>query len=149
MRSSLRDVAAIGWSKSEMWVVLLRSQRALVFNGHILHNVAHLPVVHNNDGLGQLFNGISLLFVNFRTRTPRTRTRTMMQQAQAQQAQPAGAGWGLNIPPMVATQCTQIFIGDLGFEVTDVMLCQAFGFYPSLAGARVVRDPSTQQSKVS
>ena len=33
-----------------------------------------------------------------------------------------------------AANAVQIFVGDLGPEVTDAMLCQAFGYYPSLAG---------------
>jgi len=41
----------------------------------------------------------------------------------------------------------RLFCGDLGGEVTDDVLFKAFGAYPSLQKARVVRDKKTTKSK--
>lgn len=41
----------------------------------------------------------------------------------------------------------RIFVGDLGNEVTDDSLKQAFCKYTSFAKAKVVRDPRTKKSK--
>lgn len=41
----------------------------------------------------------------------------------------------------------RIFVGDLGPEVTDVQLQQAFSRYASLSKARVVRDRRSNKSK--
>merc|ERR1712232_1142755 len=41
----------------------------------------------------------------------------------------------------------RIFVGDLGNDVTDSVLAQAFEHYPSFAKAKVVRDRITTKSK--
>jgi hypothetical protein len=41
----------------------------------------------------------------------------------------------------------RLFVGDVGNDVTDEMLCRAFSKYPSFARGKVVRDHRTDKTK--
>jgi RNA recognition motif-containing protein len=52
-----------------------------------------------------------------------------------------------NCPLLLCIDDFRIFVGDLGNEVADEHLIQAFSKYPSMQKARVVRDKRTGKTK--
>ncbi|KAF2072093.1 hypothetical protein CYY_006592 [Polysphondylium violaceum] len=59
----------------------------------------------------------------------------------------AGQSWTDNSMSEWDPNDFRIFVGDLGNDVTDEMLKQAFVKYPSFLKAKVVRDPKTLKTK--